>query len=120
MRPTSSSTDEMPFARTLPYLQHADAGIAPYGAGVVPYLADSSLKLAQYGGLGLPGICPDIAAKGHAHRFGYTPGDKPSIVAAIKAALAHGRFAGTEPLGWADVARRVLAPQNFPDTRLPE
>ena len=111
---------EMPFAQTLPYLQHADAGVAPYGAGVVPYLADSSLKLAQYGGLGLPGICPEIAAAGHAHRFGYTPGDKASIVAAIEAALAHGRFAGTDQLGWEDVARRVLAPQNFPDTRLPE
>lgn len=109
---------EMPFAQTLPYLQHADAGIAPYGAGVVPYLADSSLKLAQYGGLGLPGICPAIAAAGHPHRFGYTPGDKTSIVAAIKAALAHGRFAGTDPLGWEDVARRVAAPQAFADTRL--
>ncbi len=109
---------EMPFARTLPYLQHAHAGIAPYGAGVVPYLADSSLKLAQYGGLGLPAICPEIAAAGHAHRFGYTPGDKPSIVAAIHAALAHGRFGGTDPLGWDDVARRVIAPHAFADTRL--
>ncbi len=111
---------EMPFAETLPYLQHADAGVAPYGAGVVPYLADSSLKLAQYGCLGLPGICPAIAAAGHPHRFGYTPGDAASIIAAIRAALAHGRFAGTDPLGWEDVARRVAAPQDFADTRLPE
>lgn len=109
---------EMPFAETLPYIRHADAGVAPYGAGVVPYLADSSLKLAQYGGLGLPAICPAIAAAGHAHRFGYAPGDKASIVAAIRAALAHGRFAGTDPLGWDDVARRVIAPGDFADTRL--
>lgn len=111
---------EMPFAQTLPYLQHANAGIAPYGSGVVPYLADSSLKLAQYGGLGLPAICPGIAAAGHSHRFGYTPGDKTSIVAAIRAALDHGRFPGTDPLGWDDVARRVIAPLDFADTRLPE
>lgn len=111
---------EMPFARTLPYLQHADAGIAPYGAGVVPYLADSSLKLAQYAALGLPAICPEIAAAGRDGRFGYTPGDKATIADAIRRALAHGRFTPAEPLGWDDIARRVLMPDAYPDTRLPD
>ncbi|HBR68765.1 MAG TPA: hypothetical protein DEA55_05245 [Rhodospirillaceae bacterium] len=99
---------EMPFVQTLPYLKHANAGIAPYAGGKVePYLADTSMKLIQFGALGLPAICPDIVVGGHKGRFGYRPGDSVSIGAAIKNALAFGRFEGAAPPSWADVAQSI-------------
>ncbi|WP_022683431.1 xanthan biosynthesis glucuronosyltransferase GumK [Sphingobium bisphenolivorans] len=65
---------EMSFDRTLPYIQHADVGVAAYlpaeGCG---YLADSSLKLRQYAAIGLPAVCPSFAVGDHALRFGYDP-----------------------------------------------
>lgn len=100
---------EMPFAQTLPYLKHATAGIAPYEGGkVAPYLADTSMKLLQFGALGLPAVCPQIVAGDHKGRFGYRPGDHASVTAAIKNALAFGRFDGMAPPSWAEVAEMVV------------
>jgi 2-beta-glucuronyltransferase len=110
---------EMPFAKTIPYLQHADIGIAPYRwARDAEYLGDSSLKLIQYGALGLPAVCPRFAVAGATGRFGYEPGDRASIVEALRAALACGRGPGTLYLSWDDVVRRLARPHAFPDVRL--
>jgi 2-beta-glucuronyltransferase len=50
---------EMPFDRTLPFVVHADVGLAPYApvAGA-DYLAQSSLKIQQYLYCGLPILVP--------------------------------------------------------------
>jgi 2-beta-glucuronyltransferase len=111
---------EMPFKATLPYLKHADFGIAAYlPAANSGYLAQSSLKLMQYGYLGLPAVCPDYAAGASQHRFGYVCGDEAAIVTAIRRALAHGRFAGAAAVpSWEEVAQRMLAPEDFADTAL--
>jgi 2-beta-glucuronyltransferase len=107
---------EMPFLGTIPFLQHADVGIAAYRwAPDAEYLCESSLKLTQYGALGLPAICPHFAASGAIYRFGYEPGDKTSIVNAFRAALACSRGPGTRPLSWDDVAKRLAQPHAFPD-----
>ncbi|PTQ11883.1 polysaccharide biosynthesis protein GumK [Sphingomonas oleivorans] len=99
---------EMPFAQTLPYLQHADIGVAPYRPGPgTEYLVDSSLKLLQFGALGLPAVCPAFAAGDHALRFGYAPDDRDSIIAAFEGALA----ADPRPLpvpDWSEVAERLV------------
>lgn len=101
--------DEIPFTETLPYLKFADAGIAPYdGRKVASYLVDTSMKLMQFGAMGVPSICPHAAAGEIPDRFGYEPGDRSSIVAAINAALAHGRFAGRPALTWGVVVDRIL------------
>ena len=64
--------DEMPFKATLPYLKHADVGIAAYRPQANSgYLAQSSLKLMQYEYLGLPAVCPDYAVGASPNRFGY-------------------------------------------------
>lgn len=112
---------EMPFKETLAYLQHAHIGIAPYqGDRIAPYLVDTSMKLKQFGYLGLPAVCPRAVVGDHKGRFGYTPEDSGSIVCAIKDALLFGRFNGDRTLMWAEVASRVLHPEHFQDTRIEE
>lgn len=111
--------DEMPFAETIPYLQFANAGVAPYkGDRVAPFLVDTSMKLMQYGFLGIPAICPTTVVGNYAGRFGYIPGNRESIVNAIKTALSAGKSGSIPALSWHDVAERIIDPTRFPDTLL--
>jgi 2-beta-glucuronyltransferase len=111
---------EMPFKATLPYIKHADFGVAAYRPSANSgYLAQSSLKLMQYEYLGLPAVCPDYATGASPNRFGYVSGDGASIEAAIRHALAHGRFAGASRfLSWEEVAKRMLSPELYADTAI--
>ncbi len=110
---------ETPFKDTLPYLKHANAGVAPYAADKAPaYLTHTSMKLMQYGYLGLPAICPAAVAGKCGGRFGYASDDPNSIVKAVRDALSFGRFDRSTFLSWAEVAQRIVAPEDFPDTAL--
>lgn len=110
---------ETPFKDTLPYLKHADAGVAPYAGDKAPaYLKHTSMKLMQYGHIGLPAICPATVAGEYRERFGYMPGSPESIAKAVKGALSLGRFDGSHFLNWAEVTQRILTPEDFPDTGL--
>ncbi len=110
---------ETPFKDTLPYLKHADAGVAPYAADKAPaYLRHTSMKLMQYSHLGLPAICPAVVAGECKGRFGYAPDSPDSIADAVRGALSFGRFDRPDFLSWAEVAQRILAPEDFPDTVL--
>lgn len=112
--------EEMPFKATLPYLKHADFGIAAYRPQANSgYLAQSSLKLMQYEYLGLPAVCPDYAVGASPNRFGYAAEDRAGIDRAIRQALAHGRVADdTNVLSWEQVAERLLNPELFEDTAI--
>lgn len=111
--------DEMPVGEVLTYFRHAAFGIAPYEAGKVdPYFAESSQKLTQLRRLGIPAVCPHAAAGNVPGRFGYDPGDRDSIIAAIRAALAVGRLPPQPAPSWAEVAERLLAPERFPAARV--
>lgn len=111
---------EMKFVDTLPYVKHATVGIAPYlPAPGVEYLADSSLKMAQYEYFALPAVCPTFAVGETPSRFGYTSGNTESIAAAMTAALAtEGKIASRNFLTWREVAERVIDPQAYPNTRI--
>jgi len=110
---------EMAFAATLPYLQHADFGVAPYLDTDTPmYLIDTSLKLRQFALFGSPAVCPLFAVGGTAGRFGYQPGDAGSIANAIRAALANQLPITTDARSWNEVVDRILAPADFADTRI--
>ena len=97
--------DEMKFQDTIPYLRHADFGVAPC-------LVDTWMKLIQYGYLGLPAVCPTVVAGDKPGRFGYLPGDTPSIASAMRSALDFGRFKGEPALSWREVTDRILDPVN--------
>ncbi|MGN6573525.1 MAG: GumK N-terminal domain-containing glycosyltransferase, partial [Pseudolabrys sp.] len=111
---------EMPFRATLPYIKHADFGIAAYKPQANSgYLAQSSLKLMQFEYLGLPAVCADFATGESPNRFGYAPGDGDGIARAIGRALARGRFAGAARfLSWEEIARRLLDPEAYADTAI--
>lgn len=111
---------EMPFAQTLPYIKHANLGIAPYVSADLPiYLRDTSLKLIQYAFFGLPAICPHLIAADYNNRFGYQSGNEDSIVEAISRALKVGKIEATRPaLTWPEVVDRMLAARQYPDTEV--
>lgn len=111
---------EMPFDQTVPYIKHANLGIAPYSRINLPvYLRDTSLKLTQYAFFGLPAICPHFIAADYPNRFGYKIGDRDSIVAAINKALEPAAPASKRSVfSWQDVTDRMLNPELFPDTKV--
>ena len=108
---------EMPFEQTLPFIKHADVAIAPYGAGVTPYLAHTSMKLTQYAYLGIPAVCPELVAT-TAGRFGYRLDEPASIHRAMDAALHCEDLVPQRALDWSEVVQRLIHPQDYPDTYL--
>lgn len=111
---------EMPFANTLPYVKHASIGIAPYRpAPAAKYLADTSLKLAQFEYFGIPAVCPHFAVGRCQSRVGYEPGNEQSIGRAVEAALnLVGRIVPRSFPAWSEIAMRVLNPQSYADASL--
>lgn len=111
---------EMPFAQTLPYIKHAQLGIAPYSSVNLPvYLRDTSMKLIQYAFFGVPAICPHFIAADYSNRFGYDLGDEESIAQAINRALHPEQpIRNQQVLNWEQVTERMLRPKAFADTEL--
>jgi 2-beta-glucuronyltransferase len=102
---------ERPFAAITPYIQHAEAGIAPYRpAPNADYLSQSSMKMMQYTYSQLPIVAPAFAACS-GHMSGYQPGEADSIVAALRRALTYDRVSidNSEVLGWEGVTHKMLA-----------
>jgi 2-beta-glucuronyltransferase len=109
---------EMPYEQTLPFIKHADFGIAPYKRANLPYyLADTSMKLMQYEFFGIPAVCPSfVVGENHPLRFGYEPGDAASIASAVSTALEIEKSASTNVLSWREVVDRLLDPAAYADT----
>lgn len=102
---------ELPFERTLPYIVHADVGLAPYrlveGAD---YLVQSSLKIQQYSYCGLPVlIASGLAIRGENFVY-YDSGVAGDIAVAVQRALAmpKSRSYGAHLLDWSEVGDRLL------------
>lgn len=108
---------EMPFADTLPFVKHALIGIAPYRpAPAAEYLADTSLKLAQFEYFGIPAVCPHFAVGTCQSRVGYEPGNEQSIRRAVEGALDMvGKIQPRSFPDWSEVAIRVLEPRSYAD-----
>lgn len=86
------SHGEVPFQDLVPYLQHADVGIAPYRmAPQMDYLCQSSLKLVQYAYCGLPIVAPAFASNGQSYIYTYTNKNKDELLQAFRAASERGR-----------------------------
>lgn len=110
---------EMPHRQTLPYVKHANVGIAPYRGERMPaHLGETSLKLMQYDYFKLPAVCPHDIVCGRSNRYGYTPGNAASIEQAIRQALGAPRVSTGNFLRWSEVVQRMLNPSAYDDTRL--
>lgn len=102
---------ERPFATIVPYIQHADAGVAPYRpAPNADYLSQSSMKMMQYTYSRLPIVAPAFAANGD-HVSVYTPGAAHTIAAAVDRALQYDRTSidNSDVLSWQGVTQKMLA-----------
>ncbi|QND47642.1 polysaccharide biosynthesis protein GumK [Rhizobium lusitanum] len=102
---------ERDFESIVPFLQHADFGIAPYRLTRDEiYLAESSLKLAQYSYCGLPILLPDLIPFTRANAIAYRLDGETAWREKIDMALAMQRSPAFREgiLTWDDVARQTL------------
>lgn len=103
---------ERDFETIVPYLQHADFGIAPYSltANEV-YLAESSLKLAQYSYCRLPILLPDLVPFARANGIAYRLNGEVAWREKVDAALSmqHTPAFRDGIMTWDEVALQTLA-----------
>ncbi len=103
---------ERDFNAIVPYIVHADIGLAPYRlTEAEAYLAESSLKLAQYSYCGLPILLPDSVPFKGKHAIGYRQKGEDKWREKIDMALAMGRSMTAREgiLSWDEVALQTLA-----------
>lgn len=79
---------ETPFDKVIPYVQHADIGLAPYcDLPGVEYQVHHSNRLLQYAYVRLPTLGPAAMTHSDApHLIGYIPGEPASLERALDAA----------------------------------
>lgn len=102
---------ERDFESIVPFLQHADFGIAPYRLTKDEvYLAESSLKLVQYSYCGLPVLLPELIPFVRANAIAYRLDGETAWREKIDMALAMQRSPAFREgiLTWDDVARQTL------------
>jgi len=109
--PNVLSHGEKPFDFIVPYILHADIGLAPYHpAPNADYLSQSSMKMIQYTYARLPIIAPHFAAAGRHHICAYDPSNKESIVGAMNAAAKFDRATidTSQVMDWESTADALL------------
>lgn len=102
---------EKPFEQLIPFLKHADIGIAPYKeAPRVEYISQSSLKLVQYTYCRLPVVAPTFAAAGRHHVLGFDRSSANSLIDAFRRAVNYdrSRIDPTSVLTWDTVAEKMF------------
>jgi 2-beta-glucuronyltransferase len=102
---------EVPFEKLVPFVKHADVGLALYQpAASLNYLAESSLKLIQYRYCGLPIVAPDFLRHANPSITAYEHGVSGSAESALKQALNRERVADApdDILTWAEVTDQML------------
>lgn len=109
LRANLTAWGEQPFERLVPFVQHADVGLALYRR--VPglaYLAESSLKNLQYRYCGLPVVGPAFAMRGVPGALSYDPDCRESAADALRRALEKGRGPPEAVADWDEVAGELL------------
>jgi 2-beta-glucuronyltransferase len=102
---------ERDFESIVPYIRHADIGLAPYR--LTPdevYLAESSLKLSQYSYCRLPILLPDLIPYARPNGVAYRLDGETDWRGRIEAALLMPHSPGFSEgiLTWSDVAARTF------------
>ncbi|MBD1548955.1 polysaccharide biosynthesis protein GumK [Roseibium aggregatum] len=102
---------EKPFAELIPYMKHADFGIAPYRISPNElYLAETSLKFLQYAYCRLPVLTPDLIEDGRGNLIGYSLEGETDWPGKIRAALTMEKSDRFQDgiLTWEEVAEKIL------------
>lgn len=111
-RPNVIAHGELPFAETVPWLQHADVGLSTlrYRRGAESFT--DSLKIIQYTYCRLPIVAPDFMTSSRTNVFTYRPGNADSIREALAAARTFDRSTvDRSTIGtWDDLARKLAGP----------
>ncbi len=101
---------ERPFADLVPFLRHADFGVAPYAMRPEDiYLAETSLKFLQYAYCRLPVLAPDLIPDRRGNIVGYSlkgEADWPGRVAAALHMERKSKFRDGI-MTWKEVAERI-------------
>lgn len=103
---------EQSFSKIVPYIQHADFGLAPYALQPEDlYLGETSLKFLQYAYCRLPVLAPDVLADRRGNRIGYALHGEKDWSGKVAAALAMPKSDAfrADILDWAQVAARYAA-----------
>jgi 2-beta-glucuronyltransferase len=103
--PNVEEHGETPLPKLIPFIQHAHVGLAPYRPEPdTDYLAQSSMKMAQYTYCKLPIVAPTFAQSAtRPHVCGYMPGNRDSLLNAFRKAVAYDRRSITHTLkNWDD------------------
>jgi 2-beta-glucuronyltransferase len=100
---------EVPFETLVPYVLHADVGLAIRENTPGAAAFSDSLKILQYTHARLPIITPDFIPMERDHVFYYTPGDTESMDRALEEALTFDHDRVTEKVNsWEDLARELV------------
>jgi len=107
---------ELPFAETVPFIAHADVGLAALSSIPGAESFSDSLKIIQYTCARLPIVAPDFLRSARTNVFTYRPGDPASIREAMLAARGFDRSTvdRTGIGSWRDLARNLAGPELWP------
>lgn len=108
---------EVPFADTLPYIKHCDAGIAPYKRSPsAEYLADTSNKIMQFNYFKKAIIAPEFVCTSD-NMFPYNSSDENSIVNSVTKSLDPGNLSSKYPRyqSWKSVVKTMIKDAELKD-----
>lgn len=102
---------ETEFGDIVPYIQHADMGLALYRyAPASDYISHSSLRMIQYTYCRLPIITPEFSAKDRPHAFAYTIGNMEELLSAFVKAenCDRTKIDNSKILSWEQITKKIL------------
>lgn len=100
---------ELKFADTIPFIKHADIGLATRSYSIGAESLGDSLKVIQYTYCRLPIIAPSFLSLNRAHAFYYEPGENDSIINAVMNAREYDRskIKRDDVLSWDELAQQL-------------
>lgn len=108
--PNIRTYGEMPFAKTVPFITHANIGLATLRPMPNAHVFSDSLKVIQYTYARLPILMPDFIPSGRPNVIPYPPGDPDAISRALTRAVELDRASISRDgiLSWDELAAALV------------